>query len=108
MTQSHDLTLYKHITELTQIISYLGVHVEVGANFPSFCERLERAAERHPVNPAFDPAYCSLEADQAFWMIGTNQQGELVHTQAVKLLDLQAGTLADYFGGRIWDFRSHG
>ena len=40
--------------------------------------------------------------------MGTNQDGEVIHTQAIKLLDLEGGTLETHFQKRIWDFRSHG
>lgn len=49
-----------------------------------------------PMMPILDPAYQDFNDDNAFVFIGRNAQGEIVATQAARLLRLGAGTYHDF------------
>jgi len=100
--------LFNYTNRLTEIISILGVHLKYGGDFTEFRNCPMRQPERHPINPAFDPQYCDLNENNAFWMIGFNNNGEIVHTQAIKLLNLKTRPLQNYLDENFWDFRSVG
>lgn len=108
MKIADDLTLFKHINKLTEITSHLGIHLEYGSDFTKLWTSPRRQPDRHPVNPGFNPNFCDLNPQNAFWVMGFSPEGDLVHTQAIKLLDNQEGSLADHFEQNIWEFRTHG
>ena len=49
-----------------------------------------------PMMPILDPAYQDFNDDNAFVFIGRNEQGEIVATQAARLLRLGNGTYHDF------------
>ena len=108
MFNEHKLKFLHHVTELTDYAKQLGINLKYGQDFAAFRDTLECQPLRHPINPAFDPDRCSLSDESGFWIIGYNSNDEIVHSQAIKLLELDGGTLEQHFERRLWDFRSHG
>lgn len=108
MSSKHKLQFFKHIEDLYDIIGMLGLSLRFGCDFDEFKNLLVDVTERHHINPAFDTEFCKLDASNAFWMIGYNSEGEIVHTQAMKLLDLEGKKLSRHFKKCIADYRSHG
>jgi len=108
MNKVFDFSIYDYIENLSSLIYNLGISLEYGSDFSEFRNIPFKQPDRHPVNPAFNPAYCDLGADNAFWLLGKNQEGEIIHTQAIKILDLGNENLQRHFETHIWDFRTHG
>ena len=52
-----------------------------------------RQHDRGPIYPMFDVASSYIEPSNGFWVFGFSPKGELIHTQAVRLLDLSDMTL---------------
>lgn len=63
------------------------------------------AAERpQPLGRPFDPTQQDLSGGRAFWIIARNPDGELVHTQALRRLDLGTQNLADFLRNNFQSF----
>lgn len=50
----------------------------------------------HGLAPSFDCAYGGINRDCGFWIIGRDEQGEIVTTQAARVFDTGDATLKDY------------
>ncbi|MGH1478995.1 MAG: hypothetical protein ACRBM6_09790 [Geminicoccales bacterium] len=100
--------LFRHAIELTELVRSHGISLEYGENFNAFSTATRRQPNRQHINPAFDPERCELPTDCGFWVIGHDELGEIVHTQAIRLLDFEGGNLEQHFQRRLWDYRTHG
>ncbi len=91
-----------------EIAKSLGLDLHVGSDFDEF----RAISKEHPlkpyVNPAFDPDFVDISPLTGLWLIGTNANGEIVHTQAIKLLELTNANLAEHFRSNLTDYRTHG
>ncbi len=108
MANEHKLKFLHYVSDLNQYAKRLGLHLHYGQDFAEFRDTLKLQPLRHPINPAFDPDSCRLPDDAGFWIIGYDGKGEIVHSQAIKLLQLEGGTLEAHLQRRLWDFRTAG
>lgn len=74
----------------------LGLTATYGTEFGEFAERAFTARGGHGVSAAFDPMLCDLTPETAFWVTCEDARGEIVHTQALKFIDLQSKSLSEY------------
>lgn len=84
------------ISAISEIAESRGIHLGVCADFEAFQDALEEQGEAPPMYPMFDPACSYVDRTNGFWIKGVNDKGELVHTQAVRRLDLSNCTLAEH------------
>lgn len=65
-----------------------GISMTVGTDFEAYAEviRAERPAQM--LGLPFEPEVISRQKDDAFWMIARGPEGELVHTQAAKIVKM--------------------
>ncbi len=96
------------VTSATDFISNHGVELETGSDFVVLEKALKEHSARGPLTPKFDPQNNDLDENTAFWILGRDNSGEIVHTQAVRLLDLEGGSLASYLALRFDDFTPDG
>jgi hypothetical protein len=82
----------------------LGLSLYTGGDFSVFSSIIRKGGRPSEVTVAFDCAHQPIDATNAFWVCGFDQAGKLVHTQALRLIDLEGGTLADYMAKRFVDF----
>jgi hypothetical protein len=61
-----------------------------------------------PRRHRFDPQHNDLNEATAFWIMGRDVQGEIVHTQAMRTIDLEGLTLALYLGAQFRNFTPAG
>ncbi len=74
----------------------MGIQVEVGDDFAKYRAYRSQQPDRGPIYPMFDVASSYVDRTNGFWICGFNANGELVHTQAVRLLDLSGISLATH------------
>ncbi len=94
---------------LESIIKYIessGIYLQIGTDFYDYAEALKQQEKRHFIGPIFSIENQGLGKNNAFWIIGRNKSDEIVHTQAVHLIDLKDQTLAAYLQKHIVDFSS--
>lgn len=85
--------LAHHISATLQALEDTGLHVEVGDDFIKYRALRARQEDRAPVYPMFDASQSYIDATNGFWICGYDDTGALVHTQAVRLLDLDGVSL---------------
>lgn len=73
-----------------------GINLTIGSDFSEYKEIV--AAERpvQKLGAPFDPDRSDLTPTNAFWLIGRNAEGDLIHTQAAKRVRLTHRSLAGY------------
>lgn len=108
MLNQHTFLLDKQLSKVIAMVKSLGVVIRIGSDFTEFREISERQPLKNFVNPAFNPDHCDISATNGMWITGHNNTGEIVHTQAIKLLDLSESTLDQHFQQNLADYGSHG
>ncbi len=78
------------------IMDATGIDLQFGHDFKRFKALCAPLAKRGPLNPVFDPDHIEGGDVQGIWAAGYDQAGELVHTQAMRLVDLTETNLADH------------
>ncbi|WP_299656318.1 hypothetical protein [uncultured Tateyamaria sp.] len=73
-----------------------GIQIKVGDDFQEYRAHRNNQADRGTIYPMFDVAKSYVDHTNGFWICGFDPNGELVHTQAVRLLDLSDMTLASH------------
>jgi len=101
--QSSDFTTLKMNEDaILNIIEHNGLVLKTGRNLNTFRDLVEAQPERHAV--AMFHATCSDECvEDVFWLTGFNNQGELVHTQAIKLFDISKMLLKVFLHHQVWN-----
>lgn len=91
--------LFNTISNVSNLISELktsGISLEIGDDFSVFRRVRNKQSDRSGVFPMFDVASSYVDASNAFWICGFGENNEVVHTQAIRLLDLQSQTLTEH------------
>lgn len=71
----------------------VGIRVEIGDDFAKYRACRSKLPNRGPIYPMFDVASSYIDHTNGFWICGFNDDGDLIHTQAVRLLDLSGISL---------------
>ena len=108
MITSDIIKIANFISSTTMSIAQEGVVLETGSDFQIYKDEISHQPEKGPVMPNFDPDYNNFDDNSAFWMIGRDYEGQIVHTQAVRLLELNGDSLASYIEGSFEEFTPNG
>jgi len=108
MITSDIIKIANFISSTTLSIAQHGVTLETGSDFRIYKNAISHQPEKGPVMPNFHPDYNKFDENTAFWMIGRDNEGQIVHTQAVRLLDLNGDSLANYIEGSFEEFTPKG
>lgn len=90
---------YGMITNVSVIIKELeeaGMRVEVGDDFARYRNLRNTCPGREDAFPIFDTASSFIDETNGFWICGFDPAGELIHTQAVRVLDMSGITLGKH------------
>jgi hypothetical protein len=91
--------IYSAIMRVAGLVDDLdaaGVRVEIGDDFSTYRRHRNAQSDRDAMYPMFDVATSYIDASNGFWVCGFGPKGELIHTQAVRLLDLSGVTLGEH------------
>lgn len=80
-----------------EILNRLGIRLESGHDFERYRHLVAKGRPDHVVGDPFDNDKNLLGRGNAVWVIGRNEAGEIMHTQALRLLPTGRGSVADYF-----------
>lgn len=108
MSAIHLYSTIGYITSIVRIAASKGIHLEIGTDFTAFRDIPKTQPQRKPVAPLFDPDHSSVSSANGFWVKGVDDRGEIVHTQAVRLIDLSGIGLAEHLAQYLRDYRPHG
>lgn len=78
------------------ILQEHGITLTTGSDFKKYAEVLKEERPLQKLGAPFDPTLNELDAKSGFWVLGRNQSGVLVHTQAFKTVDLTQLSLSTY------------
>ena len=91
--------LFGTIKNVSGIITELennGMRVEIGSDFSEYRLHRNSQSDRNGMYPMFDVACSYIDETNGFWICGFNDADELIHTQAVRCLDLSGISLAHH------------
>ncbi|MEH6741711.1 MAG: hypothetical protein V7695_24620, partial [Sulfitobacter sp.] len=94
----------RFVANSAEIFQHYGVQMEVGYDFEAYRDILKFARPDQALGTPFDPDIHEMTPENALWMIGRNATGEIVHTQALRMLDMSGLTVAEYFSRRFREF----
>ncbi|TKB89976.1 MAG: hypothetical protein E5W81_07315 [Mesorhizobium sp.] len=75
-----------------------GLHITMGNDFEEYVRITATLLGKSPTDPHFRPDCSELLPGKAFWIIGRDWQGRVVHVQAMRLDDLSDTTLDEHLG----------
>ncbi|WP_432449001.1 hypothetical protein [Aliiroseovarius marinus] len=96
MTIHDTFTGAQYVTAILDMANDKGLMIEMGSDFNLYGKYIEEHRTHQPLGDPFNPKLHQMSEDNGFWIAGWNENGELVHTQAMRLFDLQGAVLSDY------------
>ncbi len=85
-----------NVSSVMRELEDAGMRVLVGDDFSEYRVYRNSQTDRSRIYPMFDAASSYIDESNGFWICGFNRADELIHTQAVRLLDLTGVTLAHH------------
>ena len=85
-----------NVSGIIRELELAGMRVVIGDDFSEY--RIYRSAQkdRSPMYPMFDVSSSYIDETNGLWICGFNENDELVHTQAARMLDLSGVSLAQH------------
>jgi|TARA_R110002072_G_scaffold38138_7_gene110524 hypothetical protein len=85
----------QYVSQICGLAQSLGMTLQVSTDFEALRETLAQRPEL-TLYPMFDTAASYVTPANAFWIKGTNELGQLVHLQAMRVLPTQNQSLAEH------------
>ena len=85
-----------NVSGIIRELEALGMRIVIGDDFSEYRIYRNSQADRNPMYPMFDVASSYIDETNGFWICGFNHANELIHTQAVRLLDLSGVSLGQH------------
>lgn len=90
------------------VLQNLGVTIETGSDFEEYRELLAIARPDHPLGEPFEPMKYGLTEQNSIWMVGRNESGHIIHTQAMKMVPTLHLSLGEYLSRNLREFEPSG
>lgn len=90
------VSMVMNVSGLIKELEQAGMRVVIGDDFSEYRLYRNTQTDRNPLYPMFDVASSYIDDTNGFWICGFDKAGELIHTQAVRLLDLSGVSLAHH------------
>lgn len=81
---------------ITNALKDAGIDVEIGTDFLRYRRIRKPQIDKRPIYPMFDIGASYVDASNGFWIVAYNEDGALVHTQAMRLLPMGNATLGEH------------
>lgn len=85
-----------YMSNLFYLAKKAGIELDVSTDFDFLKSFRSSQNERQAIYPTFDVEKSYIDPTNGFFIIGKNDQGEIVHTQAMRLLDLTEYNLEEH------------
>lgn len=92
------------LPQALSILRECGVSLVTGTCFEEYANIVSKGRSQQPVGRPFDYKVHNSPPMNGFWVAGVSETGELVHTQAIKEIDLSGAPLSEYLTLRYTDF----
>jgi hypothetical protein len=79
------------------IFNQFGIRLTTGYDFEEYNQHLAEARPDHKIGDPFNPEMHDLNKTNAAWVIGRDETGRIMHTQALRMLPTGHEALSDYF-----------
>lgn len=86
------------------ILRQHGIEITIGSNFEEYSHIIKAERKVQNLGVPFDYEKFDLPSSEAFWLIGRNAEGQLIHTQAAKRVHIGEKTLAQHLMTHFRDF----
>ncbi|MBT8460569.1 MAG: hypothetical protein KJN60_12940 [Boseongicola sp.] len=96
MSVRNVVDMVMNVSGIIKELETTGMRVVVGDDFSEYRVYRNSQTNRSAMYPMFDVACSYIDDTNGFWICGFNDADELVHTQAVRLLDLNNISLAQH------------
>ena len=88
MTALNLFTMISNVSNIMRELESEGVRLEIGGDFASYRRLRNQQTDRNAIFPMFDVSSSYVDETNAFWVCGFDENQDLVHTQAIRLLEL--------------------
>ena len=92
------------IAQTSDIAKESGVSLRIGTCFSEYAKLIAEHRTHQPVGLPFDYRQNNYSPINGFWIAGWDENGVLVHTQALRLIDMAGLKLSSYMSERFTDF----
>lgn len=86
----------RFIAHSTSLLAESGIRLDVGYDFEDYRALLKEARPDHILGDPFDPKLHDMDPSNSFYIIGRNASGEIMHTQAMRMIDIGKNPLSEY------------
>lgn len=97
-----------HQTSAISEFDRRGIRIQIGTDFRHYRDTVQFQNPERLIGLAFDPDVHNLNADNSYFVLGFDDTGCLVLTQAVRLLSTDRINLSDYFSENFLHFQPPG
>jgi hypothetical protein len=87
----------RELRYISSSVAECGVTLKLHTDFKLFKEVASKIPDRGSITALFDPDKSSIGPHNGFWIEGTDESGQIVHLQAVKMNDFQDISLASHW-----------
>lgn len=94
----------RFVSSTAGVLEKNGISITLGHDFEFYRSQLMTKRPGHQIGAPFDPTVHDLNDTNAFWMLGQNRRGQIVHSQALRTLDVGRRSVGDYFVEKFRDF----
>jgi hypothetical protein len=94
----------RFIANSMALLAQAEIDLTVGYDFDEYHELLKEARPDHLLGMPFDPTLHEMNQENAFWIVGRNAKNDIMHTQAMRMLDLQGMNLAEHLRRSFTEF----
>lgn len=92
------------IAQTADISKEIGISLRIGTCFAEYGRLISTHLPEHLVGQPFDHRMNEFNSDSGFWIAGWNENGVLVHKQAVRKIGLDRQALSEYMVQNYSDF----
>jgi hypothetical protein len=96
MSARNIFDMIMNVSNITRELRDAGIRVEVGDDFSRYRSYRDQRQDSGGLFPIFNTATTFIDESNGFWICGFNDANELVHTQALRLLDLSGISLGKH------------
>ena len=107
-TRATDSDRLAYVEAATALMGSIGITLRTGTDFEEFGAVCSQCPERSAVNPSFDPREPEGTGLCGFWLAGFDRRGDLLHTQAMRSIDLAGQSLKEHLVGNGDRYRIRG
>lgn len=96
MTAFNFFESVRRMSTIINEVEATGMRIELGGDFALYRRLRMEQTDRNGPFPMFDTTSSFVDDANAFWVMGFNENDELVHTQAIRCLELGDVSLASH------------